>query len=82
MAGELDLTVPEPVAMRTATQQDVPAAARVLTAAFADYPWTRWTVPADDRRAARTVGEHATDKAPDTTKAPPGDGRGLACGWS
>jgi ribosomal protein S18 acetylase RimI-like enzyme len=48
VAGELDLTVPEPVTVRTATEQDVPAAARVLAAAFADYPWTRWTVPADD----------------------------------
>lgn len=33
---------------RPASPPDVPAAARVLAAAFADYPWTRWTVPADD----------------------------------
>lgn len=33
---------------RPASPPDVPPAARVLAAAFADYPWTRWTVPADD----------------------------------
>jgi GNAT superfamily N-acetyltransferase len=47
VAGELDLTVPEPV-VRTASQPDVGPAARVLALAFADYPWTRWTVPADN----------------------------------
>lgn len=36
---------------RLATIDDVPAAARTLALAFADYPWTRWTVPADDHAA-------------------------------
>lgn len=33
---------------RATTTADVPAAARVLTEAFADYPWTRFTVAADN----------------------------------
>ncbi len=37
----------EPVRVRRATTSDIPAAARVLTEAFADYPWTRFTVAAD-----------------------------------
>ena len=36
------------VLVRPATPDDVPAAADVLADAFADYPWTRWTVDADD----------------------------------
>ncbi|KZM35199.1 acetyltransferase (GNAT) family protein [Oerskovia enterophila] len=34
--------------IRTATSHDLPAAARTLSVAFADYPWTRWTIPDDD----------------------------------
>lgn len=34
--------------VRHATTHDLPAAARTLAVAFADYPWTRWSVPADD----------------------------------
>jgi ribosomal protein S18 acetylase RimI-like enzyme len=34
--------------VRPATAADLDAAARALAAAFADYPWTRWTVAADD----------------------------------
>ncbi|OMQ16247.1 hypothetical protein A7K94_0203850 [Modestobacter sp. VKM Ac-2676] len=33
--------------IRPAAQDDVAAAAAVLADAFADYPWTRWTVDAD-----------------------------------
>jgi len=33
--------------VRVAALDDVPAAAEVLADAFADYPWTRWTVDAD-----------------------------------
>ncbi|MGY1623942.1 GNAT family N-acetyltransferase [Geodermatophilus sp. SYSU D00965] len=33
--------------VRAAALDDVPAAAEVLADAFADYPWTRWTVDAD-----------------------------------
>ncbi|NKX92591.1 GNAT family N-acetyltransferase [Sanguibacter hominis ATCC BAA-789] len=36
---------------RLATLADVPAAARTLALAFADYPWTRWTVPEEDHEA-------------------------------
>ncbi|GAB3197625.1 hypothetical protein GCM10027261_23320 [Geodermatophilus arenarius] len=36
------------VHVRPATPEDVPAAAAVLADAFTDYPWTRWTVDADD----------------------------------
>ncbi len=34
--------------VRRATHDDLARAATTLGAAFADYPWTRWTVPADD----------------------------------
>jgi ribosomal protein S18 acetylase RimI-like enzyme len=34
--------------VRAATPEDLPAAAAVLAAAFADYPWTRWTVDGRD----------------------------------
>lgn len=33
--------------VRIATHSDLAAAAKVLAAAFADYPWTRWVLPAD-----------------------------------
>ncbi|MGY1631051.1 GNAT family N-acetyltransferase [Geodermatophilus sp. SYSU D01186] len=33
--------------VRAAAPDDVPAAAEALADAFADYPWTRWTVDAD-----------------------------------
>jgi len=36
------------VEVRRATVPDLDAAAAVLGAAFADYPWTRWTVDARD----------------------------------
>ncbi|SMX87103.1 hypothetical protein BI49514_02012 [Brevibacterium iodinum ATCC 49514] len=39
------------IAVREATAADVPAAAEVLSRAFDEYPWTRWTVPADRYRA-------------------------------
>ncbi len=34
--------------IRRATPADIPALARTLALAFADYVWTRWTVPAED----------------------------------
>ena len=34
---------------RIATAADAPAAARTLSQAFEDYPWTNWTVAADNR---------------------------------
>lgn len=34
--------------IRRATREDIPVLARTLAAAFEAYPWTRWTVPADD----------------------------------
>lgn len=34
--------------IRRATLDDIPTLARTLTLAFADYAWTRWTIPADD----------------------------------
>ncbi len=34
--------------VRTATMQDVPQVADVLADAFADNPWTRWTVASDN----------------------------------
>jgi ribosomal protein S18 acetylase RimI-like enzyme len=34
--------------VRRATRNDIPALAATLTAAFADYPWTRWAIPPDD----------------------------------
>lgn len=37
-----------PPAVRRATTDDLPRASAVLRTAFADYPWTRWTVPADE----------------------------------
>ena len=40
--------------VRLAAPDDVPAAAGVLADAFADYPWTRWTVDADAHRERLT----------------------------
>lgn len=37
--------------IRRAVAADVPGAAATLAAAFADYAWTRWSVPADDHAA-------------------------------
>lgn len=34
--------------IRLAESGDLDAAARVLAAAFHDYPWTRWSIPDDD----------------------------------
>lgn len=34
--------------VRRATRDDVPAIGAVMADAFADYPWTRWTVAHDD----------------------------------
>lgn len=34
--------------IRRATPDDIPALARTLTLAFADYVWIRWSVPQDD----------------------------------
>ncbi len=45
--------------LRTATMQDVPQAAQVLADAFADNPWTRWTV-ASDNHSDRLLALHAT----------------------
>ncbi|GAA1313855.1 MAG: GNAT family N-acetyltransferase [Brachybacterium sp.] len=36
------------IQVRNATAADIPSAARTLAAAFHDYPWTRWSVPAAD----------------------------------
>jgi GNAT superfamily N-acetyltransferase len=36
---------------RRATAADAARAAKVLADAFADYPWTRWTVDADDHHS-------------------------------
>ena len=36
-------------AVRRAQQEDVPALAATLAAAFADYPWTRWSVDPEGR---------------------------------
>lgn len=33
--------------IRTAQGEDIDAAARLLAAAFRDYPWTRWSIPAE-----------------------------------
>ncbi|KAB2811577.1 GNAT family N-acetyltransferase [Pimelobacter simplex] len=41
------MTVP----IRRAGENDLAAAADTLAAAFADYAWTRWSVPADDHAA-------------------------------
>lgn len=46
-------------AQRTATMQDVPQAAQVLADAFADNPWTRWTVAADNH-TDRLLALHTT----------------------
>jgi GNAT superfamily N-acetyltransferase len=43
------------VHLRPATPDDIPGAAALLAEAFADYPWTRWTVDAD-RHAQRLTG--------------------------
>lgn len=32
--------------IRNATAADIPYAAAILAAAFQDYPWTRWSIPA------------------------------------
>jgi ribosomal protein S18 acetylase RimI-like enzyme len=37
--------------IRRAIRDDIPALAKTLAAAFAEYAWTRWTVPADDHLA-------------------------------
>lgn len=37
--------------IRTATLDDIPGAAATLAEAFDDYPWTRWSLPADDYAA-------------------------------
>jgi ribosomal protein S18 acetylase RimI-like enzyme len=37
--------------IRQASTGDLPVAARTLALAFADYSWTRWTIPADDYAA-------------------------------
>ncbi|QGQ17985.1 GNAT family N-acetyltransferase [Cellulomonas sp. JZ18] len=42
------MTEPTAVRVRPATAADLPGAAAALADAFADYPWTRWVVPADD----------------------------------
>ncbi|WP_236757649.1 GNAT family N-acetyltransferase [Aeromicrobium sp. PE09-221] len=34
--------------LRRCTEDDIAAAASTLATAFDDYPWTRWTVPAED----------------------------------
>ncbi|WP_418906730.1 GNAT family N-acetyltransferase [Glutamicibacter endophyticus] len=34
--------------LRRATMYDVPSAAATLADAFDSYPWTRWSIPADD----------------------------------
>ncbi|PQZ93664.1 GNAT family N-acetyltransferase [Arthrobacter sp. MYb227] len=34
--------------VRIATQTNLDTAAKVLASAFADYPWTRWVLPADE----------------------------------
>lgn len=34
-------------AIREATTADIPAAAATLAAAFAEYPWTRWSIPSE-----------------------------------
>jgi GNAT superfamily N-acetyltransferase len=50
------MTVPRPlvpdggVVVRRGARDDLDGVARVLGDAFADYPWTRWTVGADRRR--------------------------------
>ena len=36
------------IEVRRAEVEDIDAIAMVLGAAFADYPWTRWTIDADD----------------------------------
>ncbi|MGY1636939.1 GNAT family N-acetyltransferase [Geodermatophilus sp. SYSU D00742] len=41
--------------LRPATAGDAPAAAAVLADAFTDYPWTRWTVAADDHTRRLTA---------------------------
>lgn len=37
--------------IRPATPGDIAQAARTLAIAFEDYPWTRWSIPADDYSA-------------------------------
>lgn len=50
--------------LRPATSDDLATAAATLANAFADYPWTRWSVPSDDHvgrleRLQRIYLEHA-----------------------
>lgn len=40
--------------VRTAAEEDLPRLARTLASAFADYPWTRWLVDADDHERRLT----------------------------
>lgn len=44
------MTAPRP-AVRLATVEDAEPVADLLADAFLDYEWSRWAVPADDRRA-------------------------------
>lgn len=37
--------------IREATKADIPAAAATLAAAFASYPWTRWSIPDENYEA-------------------------------
>ncbi|MGY1748688.1 GNAT family N-acetyltransferase [Modestobacter sp. SYSU DS0511] len=43
---------------RPATADDAPIAAALLADAFTDYPWTRWTVAADDHERRLTALQH------------------------
>lgn len=46
-----DAAAPElgaPAAVRPAAAADLPALAKVLSEAFAEYPWTRWSIPTED----------------------------------
>lgn len=52
------MTEPTAVLVRPATAADLPAAAAALADAFADYPWTRWVVPADDHAARLAELQH------------------------
>ncbi|GAA1936937.1 GNAT family N-acetyltransferase [Nocardioides hwasunensis] len=43
-----DTSVPLPVHVRRAGTGELPRLGEVLRDAFADHPWTRWTIPDDD----------------------------------